>query len=82
MAENIIISGVLPKTKAKNNDEDIVTIMLYGSTVKKKRSEAIDEYMKATVACDGAEALRYKTILACLLNGDTEIDSDADNFGW
>ena len=82
MAENIIITGVMPKTKAKSSDEDIVTIKLYGSTVKKKRSEAIDEYMKATVACDGAEALRYKTILACLLNGDTEIDSDADNFGW
>lgn len=82
MAENIIITGVLPKTKAKNNGEDIVTIHLYGSVVKKPRSEAIDEYMKATVACDGAEAIRYKTILACLLNGDTEIDSDADNFGW
>ena len=82
MAENIIITGVLPKAKEKNSDEDIVTIYLYGSTVQKKRSEAIDEYMKATVACDGAEALRYKTILACLLNGDTEIDSDADDFGW
>lgn len=82
MAENIIITGVLPKTKEKNSDDDIVTIYLYGSTVKKPRNEAIDEYMKATAACDGAEALRYKTILACLLNGDKEIDSDADDFGW
>lgn len=78
MANNISICGVLPKGK----QEDIVTIKLYGSTVKKPREQAIDEYMKATVACDGAEALRYKTILACLLNGDTEIDSDADDFGW
>lgn len=61
---------------------DIVTIMLYGSTVKKPRSEAIKEFSQSALACDGAEALRYKTIVSCLLSGDKVIDSDADDFGW
>lgn len=41
---NISVCGLKSKPVEKN-DDDIVTIYLYGSTVKKPRNEAIDEYM-------------------------------------
>ena len=63
-------------TNKEDNEEDIVTIICYGTVEKIKRKEAIKEYRTAMLCCEGAESERYKNIFLDLLEGATYINSD------